>query len=73
MKSKILDIITTELSKPEIKKKIEAIVSSVSNCILQQINPYIITIVSIMLLTLILQGFLLTKLFFLHNEISRTL
>lgn len=68
--SRLIQKISLELEKKENASKIECVKQGMYVYLLRVIHPYIITIVTIMILILILQGCLIAKLMTVSFEIK---
>jgi hypothetical protein len=67
--SKILNLVQTEIQKPESKMKIDTVTNHLTGIILKSIHPYIVSIILIMILILILQAYLINKLIDLKTSL----
>jgi hypothetical protein len=67
--TRIIDLVKKEFEKKENKQKIDCVKDYVLLYILKAINPYIITVILIMLMILCLQGYLVTKIIYIHSEL----
>lgn len=66
---KLVSLIHCELNKTENKSKIDSATNHVTSLILKQVHPYIFSVILIMLLILLMQGFLISKLIQLQSRI----
>jgi hypothetical protein len=67
--TRLMDYIKAEMSKKETIAKITVIKDTVILHLIKAIHPYIITIILVMILILLLQGYLVAKLIYVHNEL----
>lgn len=62
LSKKILDTVLAEIGKADTQKRIKCVIDPMSYYLLKSIQPYVVGIISLMILILVCQGLLLFKL-----------
>lgn len=70
LSTRIFDMIKQELMKLETKQKLKCIIDPLSFYLLNSVQPYVISIIIIMILVLICQGYLIMRLWWLQQTIA---
>lgn len=67
---RIIDVIKTEIAKSETQQKLKCVVDPLMTYLVGVVQPYILIIVIIIFITLILQGYMVHKLWILQRSIK---